>query len=134
MCSIYKHTYSKTIPFYVSSTYINTKMYVCSFCLSVHVILGDFETDWETLWHIVAFCSWECSQTIIFLLILFSKELFPFLYISLRLTVNLKNDYRNTKGGRNLIIFAKKSTGHREKFTGKKCPKVARFFLYACLS
>ena len=25
-------------------------------CLSAHVFLGHFETDWETLWHKAAFC------------------------------------------------------------------------------
>ena len=69
----------------VISTYINTKMSVClSVCLSVHVFLGHFETDRETLWHKLAFCSWECSKTIIFVKILFFKELLPFFYISLR--------------------------------------------------
>ena len=28
-------------------------------------------------------------------------------------------DYRKTKGGKNLILFESKLTGHREKFTGK---------------
>ena len=57
------------------STYINTKM---SVCLSVHVFLGHFETDWETLWHIIAFCSWECSKKIIFLKYYFLKSYCPF--------------------------------------------------------
>ena len=58
---------------------------VCVFvCLSVHVLLGHFETDWETLWHKLAFCSWECSKTIIFLKMWFLKDCLPFFYISLR--------------------------------------------------
>ena len=69
------------------STYINTKM---SVCLSVHVFLGHFETDWETLCHKLAFCSRECSKTIIFFKMLFFKELLPFFYISLRFLCNFE--------------------------------------------
>ena len=65
--------------------YINTKMSVCFFVfLSVHVFLGHFETDLETLWHKLAFCSWVCSKIIIFSKMLFLKELLPFFYISSR--------------------------------------------------
>ena len=67
------------------STYINTKMFVClSVCLFVHVFLGHFETDWETLCHKLAYCSWECSKTIVFFKMSFLKELLPFCIISLR--------------------------------------------------
>ena len=41
----------------------------------------------------------------------------------LDLSVNLKSNYRKTKGGRNLILFAKKLASHREKFTGNVFPK-----------
>ena len=29
-------------------------------CLSAHVFLGHFETDWATFWHKLAYCSWMC--------------------------------------------------------------------------
>ena len=32
----------------------------------------------------------------------------------------MKSGYKKTKGVRNIILFAKNLTGHREKFTGKK--------------
>ena len=52
---------------HIISTHINTKMSVCLFvCLSVHVFLDHFETDWESLCHKLASCSWVCSKTIIF--------------------------------------------------------------------
>ena len=44
------------------------------------------------------------------------KSYCPFIYLS----EGLKSDYRKTKLGRNLILFAKKLTGHREKFNGNK--------------
>ena len=91
------------------STYINTKMSVCLFvCLLFHVFLGHFETDWETLWHKLAFSSWECSKTIIFFKMLFFKELLPFFIFLKDFSVNLKSNYRKTKEGRNLNLFANK--------------------------
>ena len=113
------------------STYINTKMSVClSVCLFAHVFLGHFETDWETLWRKVSFFSWECSKTIILKKIF--NELLPLFYNSLRTlcSVNLKSFYRKTKGGRNLILFAKKLTGHTEKFTGIFFSKRGKFVLF----
>ena len=40
---------------------------VClSVCLFVTAFLGHFETDWDTLWHIVSFYPREGSKTIVF--------------------------------------------------------------------
>ena len=93
-------------------------MFVClCVCLFVRVFLGHFETDWDALWHNVDFYFGKGSKTIIYLKSFF-KELVPLFYIS-DFSVNLKNDYRKTKVGRNLILFAYKLTGHRAKFIGK---------------
>ena len=35
-------------------------------CLFVPLFLSYFQTDWDTLWHKVAFCSWKGSKTTIF--------------------------------------------------------------------
>ena len=49
---------------YITFTYINTKMCVCMYvcvcvfvcvCVCVHVILGNLESDWDTLLHKVSF-------------------------------------------------------------------------------
>ena len=53
-------------------------------CLSVHLFLCQFKTDWDTLWHKVALCSWEGSKTTIFGKTKQKLELFPFFHISLR--------------------------------------------------
>ena len=50
LCSIFSQGEEKSmLNLYL---YKNTKM---SVCLSVQVFLGHFETDWETLWHKLAF-------------------------------------------------------------------------------
>ena len=60
-------------------------MFVCLFvCLSVHVFLGHFETDWETLWHEVSIRPRKETKTIKFQKKLIFAELLPFFYISLR--------------------------------------------------
>ena len=69
------------------STYINTKMCVC-LCVCVwvffRVFLGHLESDWDTLWHKCALMHRNGSKTIQFQKKLFSAELLPFFYISLR--------------------------------------------------
>ena len=60
-------------------------MCVCVFvCVCFRVFLGHLESDWDTLWHNVAFRPQMGSKTIIFQKKLFFKELLPFFYISLR--------------------------------------------------
>ena len=81
----------------VISTDINTKMSVCLFvclfvCLSVHVFLGHFKTDWNSLWHKVAFYSWEWSKAILVFKIWFFTELLPLFYISLRFLCNFEEE------------------------------------------
>ena len=67
------------------SSYINTKMFLClSVCLFVHIFLGHFETDSDTLWHKVSFRPRMSSKTIKFQKKKFFAELLPFFYISLR--------------------------------------------------
>ena len=63
----------------VISTYINTKMCVC-----FRVFLGHLESDWDTLWHKWALMPRNGSKTIKFQKKLFSAELLPFFYISLK--------------------------------------------------
>ena len=86
---------------------------VCLFiCLSVHVFLGHFETDRDSLWHKLFFsCFWECSKTIIYIFLnSIFKELLPFFYISLRFLCKFEERLRKIKEGRNLILFAKNRT------------------------
>ena len=66
---------------YLFSTYINMKMSVCLF---VRIFLGHLESDWDTLWQKVGFRPRKGSKTIKFQKKLFSAELLPFFYISLR--------------------------------------------------
>ena len=55
-----------------------------SVCVFVRLFLGHFVTDWETLWHTVAYRPRMSSKTIKFQKRLFFAELLPFFYISLR--------------------------------------------------
>ena len=58
-------------------------MSICLFVfLFVRIFLGHLETDWDTLWYKVAFCSGKGSEKIF--LKNFFKELLLFFYISLR--------------------------------------------------
>ena len=58
--NIFVHMHS-----HLFSTYMNTKMFVC---LCVRVFLRHFETNWDTLWHKVAFWPWEGFNTKIYLI------------------------------------------------------------------
>ena len=53
-------------------------------CLFVRVFLAHLKSDWDTLWHKVSFRPRMSSKTIKFQKKLFSAELLPFFYISLR--------------------------------------------------
>ena len=53
-------------------------------CLFVRDFLGYSETDWDTLWHKVAFWPWEGSKTIIFFKNAFYCRVIAIFYISLR--------------------------------------------------
>ena len=58
---------------------------VCvSVCVFVRVFLGHLESDWNILWYKLALCFRNGSKTIKFQKKLFSAELLPFFYISLR--------------------------------------------------
>ena len=53
-------------------------------CLCFRTFLGYLESDWDTLWHKCALMPRNGSKTIKFQKKLFSAELLPFFYISLR--------------------------------------------------
>ena len=53
-------------------------------CVCFRVFLGHLESDWDTLWNKCALMPRNGSKTIKFQKKLFSAELLPFFYISLR--------------------------------------------------
>ena len=57
--------------------YENVYLSVCV-CVFERLFLGHFETDWETLWHAVAYRPRMSYKTIKFLKKLFFVELLPF--------------------------------------------------------
>ena len=81
------------------------KMCVCVF---VRVFLGHLEPDWDILWYKVALCFRNGSKTIKFQKSYFPQSYCPFSIFLNDFSVNLKSDYRKTKGDSNLILFANK--------------------------
>ena len=64
----------------------------------------------------------------------FSQRYCPFSIFIKDFSVNLTSDYRKTKAGRNLILFANKLIGQRQKFTGNIFAQKGQVFYYACLT
>ena len=72
-------------------------VYVCT------PFFSHFEADRDIIWHKVAFSLREG----------------PFSILLNDFAVHLKSDYRQVKGGPNVILFGDKLTGHRRKLGGK---------------
>ena len=66
-------------------------------CLCFRVFLGHLESDWDTLWHKCALMPRNGSKTIKFQKKLFSAELLPFFYISLRFLCKFEEQLRKNK-------------------------------------
>ena len=100
------------------STYINTKMYVCLFVCLFRVFPAILKPIGKSFGTNLPIAPGSVLKQYYFKKCYF-LQLLPFFLFLYDFSVNLKSDYRKkTKGGRNLILFAKKLTGHTEKFTG----------------
>ena len=65
--------------------YENICLFLCQF---VYLFLVDFEPDWYTLWHKIAYCSWEESKATTFGQTKINLGVIPPFCISLRFFFN----------------------------------------------